>query len=100
MIQHADDDGNIPVSANHHAIHKTKTETKKEQVLAVANLAHPITSIIPSFILMQPCQKSYALQIHDGLQNELKNRGFSSVVSSGSSPEGIRKIQQHEYPLW
>ena len=35
-----------------------------------------------------------------GLNNELKYRGFSSVVSSGSSTEGVRKIQQHEYPLW
>ena len=36
-----------------------------------------------------------------GLQNESKNReDLVLFVGSGSSPEGIRKIQQHEYPLW
>jgi hypothetical protein len=38
LIQHADDDGNIPVSASHHGMPYRKQNKK---VFAVANLAHP-----------------------------------------------------------
>jgi len=89
-IQHTDDDGNISVSANHHAIYKTK-----KQLVAVANLAHPNFDCT----IFNPTATMSEILYHANLelQNELKNRGFSSVIGSGSSPEGEQLVVFAKY---
>jgi hypothetical protein len=89
-IQHADDDGNIPVLANHYAMCKTK-----KQVVAVANLAHPKFDCT----IFNPTATMSEILYHANLelQNELKSRRFSSVVGSGSSPEGEQLVVFAKY---
>jgi hypothetical protein len=89
-IQRADYDGNIPASANHHAIWKTK-----KQVVAVANLAHPNFDCT----IFNPTATMSEILYHANLelQNELKNRGFNSVVDSRSSSGGEQLVVFAKY---